>query len=99
MYSYAISLLDKKPDYIILHIGTNYAPYKSGSDILNVILDLKNFIKEKYPDCMKITLFTPTIRNDNENPKNKIKLFKQKHSETFKLRRFTSEENRFYDSC
>ena len=53
----------KKPSYFILHIGTNDAPYKFGSDIL------KNFIKGKHSDCKKITLFMSTIRDDNKKPK------------------------------
>ena len=32
-YYYLVSLLKKKPDNIILHFGTNDAPYKSEDDI------------------------------------------------------------------
>ena len=67
MFHYAIPLLEKKPDYVILHVGTNDAPYKGGSDISNEILELMRFIKEKHPGCKKITLSTPIIRTDNYN--------------------------------
>ena len=67
MFHYAIPLLEKKPDYIILHVGTNDAPYKGGSDISNEILELMRFIKEKHPGCKKITLSAPTIPTDNYN--------------------------------
>ena len=67
MLHYAIPLLEKKPDYVTLHVGTNDAPYKAGSDISNEILELMRFINEKYPDCKKITLSAPIIRTDNCN--------------------------------
>ena len=65
MYHYTISLLDNNTGYIILDIRTKDAPYKSESDILTEVLDLKNFIIEKHPDCKKITLPTPIIRNES----------------------------------
>ena len=40
MYHYAIPLLEKNPDYIILYIGTNDASYKTGLDISNEIMEL-----------------------------------------------------------
>ena len=69
MYHYAIPLLEKKPENIILHLGTNDAPYKSDIDILKDLIELKNFILEKSPSCKKITLFTPTVRTDRESAK------------------------------
>ena len=65
MFHYAIPLLEKNPDYVILHVGTNDAPYKAGSDISNEILELMRFIKDKHPGCKKITLPAPIIRTDN----------------------------------
>ena len=56
MFHYAIPLLEKNPDYVILHVGTNDA-----------ILELMRFIKEKHPGCKKITLSAPIIRTDNYN--------------------------------
>ena len=67
MLHYAIPLVEKNPDYVTLHVGTNDAPYKAGSDISNEILELMRFIKEKYRDCKKITLYAPIIRTDNCN--------------------------------
>ena len=37
---------------------TNDAPYKARLDTSNEISELMNFIKEKHPDCRKITLST-----------------------------------------
>ena len=51
MYHYAIPLVEKKPENIILHLGTNDAPYKSDTDILKDLIELKDFILEKSPSC------------------------------------------------
>ena len=59
----------KKLDCVILHVGTNDALYKASSDIANEILELMNFIKENHPDCKKIILSAPIIRNENYNAK------------------------------
>ena len=70
MFHYAIPLLEKKPDHVILHVGTNDGTndaYKGGSDISNEILELMSFIKEKHPGCRKITLPAPIIRTYNYN--------------------------------
>ena len=37
MYDYLLSLLKKKPTNVILHIGSNDAPYKSANEIKNEI--------------------------------------------------------------
>ena len=62
-------MLKKKPENIILHVGTNDAPYKSDTDILKDLIDLKDFILEKSPSCKKITLSSPTVHTDRENAK------------------------------
>ena len=69
MYHYAILLLEKKLENIILHLGTNDAPYKFDTDILKDLIELKDFILERSPSCKRITLSTPTVRNDRENTK------------------------------
>ena len=69
MYHYVIPLVEKKPENIILHLGTNDAPYKSDTDILKDLIELKDFILEKSPSCKRITLSTPTVRTDRENAK------------------------------
>ena len=52
-YHYAIPLLEKKPENIILHLGTNDALYKSCTNILKDLIELKDFILEKLPSCKK----------------------------------------------
>ena len=68
-YHYAIPLLEKKPENIILHLGTNDAPYKSDTDILKDLIKLKDFFLEKLPSCKKITLSSPTVRTDKGSAK------------------------------
>ena len=64
MHFYLQPLLEKKPSIIVLHIGTNDAPYCTSQQILDKIIILKNFILEKCPTC-KVVFSTPTIRTDD----------------------------------
>ena len=43
-YHYVIPLINKKPDRIVLHIGTNNAPYCTPEKMVDQILGLKYFI-------------------------------------------------------
>ena len=70
MYHYAIPLLKKRPENIILHLGTNDAPYKSGTDIVKDLIALKDFILEKLPSGKKITRSSPTVCADTEKQRN-----------------------------
>ena len=69
MYHYALPLLEKKLEIIILHLDTNDGLYKSGTDILKDLTQLQDFILEKSPSCKKIALSTPTVHADRENAK------------------------------
>ena len=51
MYHYVIPLLEKKPENIILHPGTNDIPYKPGTNILNDLNELEDFVPETLPSC------------------------------------------------
>lgn len=66
MYNYLIPLLNKKPTYIILQIGSNDSPYKSFIEIANEISDLKTFIADILPDT-KVFISCPVIRLDDRN--------------------------------
>ena len=57
MYHCAIPLLEKKPENIILHLGTDYTHYKSGANILKDLIELKDFTLEKLPSCKKNNTF------------------------------------------
>ena len=65
-FHYAFPLITKKPDRIVLHMGTNNAPYCTPEKMANQILGLKNFILQKLPTC-EIIICTPTLRNKRNN--------------------------------
>ena len=66
---FVIPLLEKNPENITLHLGTNDGRYKSDTDILTDLIELKDFILEKSPSCKRITLSSSTVRTDRENAK------------------------------
>ena len=73
-YHYAISLLNKKPNSIVLHMGTNNAPYCTPEKIVDQILGLKNCILQTLPSC-EIFISTPTLRTDNSTANKRSNLF------------------------
>ena len=73
-YHYAITLINKKPDRTVLHIGTNNTPYCMPEKMVDQILGLKNFILQKLPTC-EIIISTPTLRTDNTTANNRNNLF------------------------
>ena len=64
MYHYLKPILNKKPDYLIVHIGTNDTQNYSSQEIVDEILNLKLFIKKELPES-KITISLLINRNDN----------------------------------
>ena len=82
MYHYAIPLLEKKSENIILHFGTNDARFKSGTDILKDLIELKDFILEKLHSCKKKnTLSSPTVRTDKKNARQNNDIFTKRLKE------------------
>ena len=69
------SFIRNKPENIILHLGTNGVPCKSGTNTLKDLIELKGFILERLRSHRKIKLLLTTIRTDKESEKNM--LFKQ----------------------
>ena len=51
MYSYVKPLLKKEPSYVLLHVGTNDAPFLTSEHILNEILLLKLYIEKIGGKC------------------------------------------------
>ena len=64
MFHYLVPLLEKMPDYVILHVGTNDAMDYEASDIVKKILQVKKFIKFRVPNC-KVFISRPIKRHDN----------------------------------
>ena len=66
MYYYLVPLLRKRPDKIILHVGTNDAPHMKADEMLEELGKLKSLIWDMLPS-VKIVLSAPTIRVDKHN--------------------------------
>ena len=64
-------ILRHKPEYIILHAGTNDALNLPPNEILDKILELKKKIEEINKDC-KVIISTPTYRFDNRKAGNTV---------------------------
>ncbi len=65
MYDVITPLLVKKPAKVILHVGTNDAPYKSSYDIVNELVLLRKFIQRNLPSG-KVVLSAPIMRTDHK---------------------------------
>ena len=83
MYYYLVPLLRKRPDKIVLHVGTNDAPHIKADEMLQELGKLKSFTWEMLPSG-KIILSAPPIRvekhNANENNIDFIKLLETNDS-------------------
>ena len=64
MYHYLISLLEKKPDHVILHFGVNDAVNYEGTKTVDKLLQL-NFIPQKLP-WSNVILLEPIMRVDTK---------------------------------
>ena len=60
-YHYAINLLEKKPENIILHPVKNDALHKAGTNILKNTIELMDFDLKKLPSCNKVRLPSPSV--------------------------------------
>ena len=65
IFHYLVPLLEKMPDYVILHVGTNDAMDYEASAIVKKILQVKEFIKLRVPNC-KVIISRPIKRHDND---------------------------------
>ena len=64
MYDFLIPFLKKEPRYILLHVGTNDAPYKSPDRILNELILLKQYV-EKFLPGSTVIISQPIVRYDD----------------------------------
>ena len=70
-----ITYLKKKPDNIIIHIGTNDSPYKSEDLIYKEFLYVKQTIHKQHPDCKNIVVSSPIIRTDKQEANSILKKY------------------------
>ena len=61
---YIVPIIKNKPDYLILHVGTNDVTPNSSRKIVDNLLMLRTNISKQLPNC-KIVLSKPTIRHDH----------------------------------
>lgn len=66
MLYYSVPLLKKKPDKIVIHIGTNDAPHLTPEEMLEDLNKLKDMVLKYCPES-KIVISTPTLRTDKAN--------------------------------
>ena len=64
METFLKPLIEKKPDKLILHVGTNNCPYEPSEIIIKKLINLKFKIEQSQPSC-KVIISTPIIRFDN----------------------------------
>ena len=65
-YHYYLVPLLKKHDNIILHFGTNDAPYKNEEEIYKQLKSIKDFINKRHPSCKDIDISAPILRLDKK---------------------------------
>ena len=70
-----ISNLKKKPDNIIIHIGTNDAPYKNENVLYEDLKQIKDLIIDHHPYCKNVFISCPIVRTDNKKTNNVLKKY------------------------
>ena len=63
MYTHLPDMFKLKPDYVILHIGSNDCPNKTSDEIISELNSLIAYIKRTLP-LSNITYSLPTVRTD-----------------------------------
>ena len=72
MYTHLPSVLPLKPQYILLHLGTNDCTINTSDSVLKRLITLKKHIENLLPSC-KVCLSLPTLRTDNTTANTIIK--------------------------
>ena len=72
MKHYIMPTLEKKPDEIILQVGTNDLKTSSAKTVVKDIMALKDFVVKSSPRT-KVTISELIVRTDDETLNNKIK--------------------------
>ena len=65
MYTHLSPVINAKPDYIMLHIGTNDCISKTSDEVLNEISKLAEYIETALPNS-KVILCLPSLRTDSK---------------------------------
>ena len=67
--------LKKNPDNIIIHIGTNDAPYKNENVLYEELKQIKYLIIDHHPDCKNIFISCPIVCTNNKKANNVLKKY------------------------
>ena len=73
-FYYLVPLLQKKPDKIILHFGTNDPPCKNEDGIYKELKSIKDFMNKRHQSC-KVHISAPILRLDNKNANSILKKY------------------------
>ena len=65
MFDYVKPILKRKPDSVVLHVGTNNARDMTSRNILDKLLQLKTAVLDSDENC-KVILSQPMTRVDND---------------------------------
>ena len=82
MYTHLPEIFRAKPDYVLLHIGSNDCTSKTSDEVLSEIKLLITYIKKSLP-CVKVIISLPIIRADNTRANTIQKNLKLKLSRLF----------------
>ena len=64
MYTHLPQMFKLKPDFILLHIGSNDCTSKTSDEVIKELKYLTDYIKKALP-CSKLIISLPIIRADN----------------------------------
>ena len=65
MFDYVKPILKRKPDYVVLHVGSNDAKDMTSRNILDKLLQLKTVVLDSDKNC-EVILSQPMTRVDND---------------------------------
>ena len=65
MFSHLPDIFKQKPEYILLHIGSNDCSTKTSDEVLNEFKVLTDYIQKELP-CSTLIISLPIIRADNK---------------------------------
>ena len=82
IYSHLPKIFRAKPDYILLHIGSNDCTSKTSDEVLSEIKQIITYITNTLP-CVKVIISLPIVRADSTRASTIQKNLKLKLSRLF----------------
>ena len=72
MYSHLDTVMERKPEFVLLHVGTNNCVNRTSDEVLKDLKRLKEYI-ERVLKSTKVYISLPTVRTDNTRANNIIR--------------------------